>query len=89
MKTRRRAGRELILEDHRVAYMEFGNPLWFVLAFSTDGNTLDIIVVSGKDEEEARARVARNLIIRCTQLYTLLDRARIMSGFIKAVNEMD
>lgn len=78
--------RKLVLEDHDIAYMEMGDPLWFVIGFSDKGKSLDIIVVSGRSEEEARARVGMDSILRCTQLYSLLDRARVTAGFIKAIN---
>lgn len=80
--------REVILSEHDVAYIELGDPLWFVLALSDDGKRMDIVIVSGKDEEEARSKIASNNIIRCVQLYQLLDRAKIMTSFINAINEM-
>ncbi len=78
--------RFLVLENHQVVYGERGDPLWFILLLTPDGDRIDIILVEAGSEDDARSSLAgRGEILKVVQLWSLLDRLRIVSGFIREI----
>lgn len=77
-------GRCLLLNDHRVRYYETGLPLWFSLVHNMDLDILEIIIIGGNTEAEIRERLeSKGEVLNVVQLWSLLDRARIMASFIR------
>lgn len=82
-------GRKLILDDHRAAYIEQGEPLWFVLVYTEHESNMDIVIVPGKSEDEVRKLMeGKGQLLRVVQLWSLLDRARIIAGVMNEINSI-
>lgn len=76
--------RSLIMKDHHVGYTEYGLPLWFILVYVAEYGRIEIVLVGGQTEEEVRKRVEdKGEILKVVQLWSLLDRARIIAGVIR------